>query len=98
MPAKLISTREVSAHYGLSDKTIRRLLKDGTLTGYRVGKRLIKLDPEQVEAVLVHPVNEAVPNNIESAVAKVLEDWPPLTATQRDRIAAILRAGSGDAA
>ena len=91
MPAKLITVRDVCDRYGLSDKTIRCKIKTGQLTAYRVGERLIKLDADQVEAALLHPVDE--PNNIENAVAKVIAEWPPLTDAQLDRIAALLRAG-----
>ena len=92
MPGKLISIREVCDHYGLSDKTIRRKIKTGDLTAYRVGPRLLKLDAEQVQAALLRrPANA---NDIASAVDKVLAGWPELTDAQLDRVAALLRAGS----
>ena len=37
---------------GVSTKTIRRRIADGTLTGYRFGPTLIRLDPAQVDALL----------------------------------------------
>jgi excisionase family DNA binding protein len=100
VPGNLISIREVCDRFGLSDKTIRRKIKDGTLVAYRCGERLIKLDADQVEGVLLRPVGGRSDETIQSAVATVVAAAPPLTAEQRDRIAAILRGGSsgGDAA
>ncbi len=37
---------------GVSTKTIRRRIADGTLTGYRFGPHLIRLDPAEVDALL----------------------------------------------
>jgi excisionase family DNA binding protein len=99
VPTKFVSVREVCDRYGLSDKTIRRKIKNGELNAYRVGPRLIKLDAEQVEAALLRPASQH--SDLASAVSQVLATWPPLTDEQLDRIAALLRAGSsagGDAA
>jgi excisionase family DNA binding protein len=89
VPGKLITIRDVCDRYGLSDKTIRRKIKTGQLTAYRVGERLIKLDANQVEAALLRPAG--VTNNIESYVAEVLAEAPPLTDEQRCRLAELLR-------
>lgn len=40
---KMLSTQEVSKALGVSDKTIRQWLRDGTLKGYKVGPRLWKV-------------------------------------------------------
>lgn len=93
MPKKLLSIREACSRYGLSDKTIRRRIADGTLTAYRCGPRLIKLDADQVEAALIQPANDAH-DDIESAVARIVAAAPALSDAQRDRIAALLRAGA----
>jgi excisionase family DNA binding protein len=92
---RLVSIREISDDYGLSDKTIRRKIKSGELIAYRVGSRLLKLDAEQVEAALLRPTNN---DSIAPPVEKMVADWPPLTDEQIDRIAALLRVGSAGAA
>jgi excisionase family DNA binding protein len=92
---RLVSIREISDDYGLSDKTIRRKIKSGELSAYRVGSRLLKLDAEQVEAALLRPMNN---DGIAAPVEKMVADWPPLTDEQIDRIAALLRVGSGGVA
>lgn len=38
--------------YGVSVKTIRRRIADGTLTGYRIGPRLIRVDLNELAAAL----------------------------------------------
>lgn len=46
--AKKITMQEAADTYGVSTRTIRRYIAAGTLTAYRVGPRMIRLDPEQV--------------------------------------------------
>jgi excisionase family DNA binding protein len=94
VPERLLSIRKICDQYGLSDKTIRRRIADGTLVAYRCGPRLIKLDADQVEAALIRPATE--PNDTESAVARIISAAPQLSAEQLGRIAALLRAGGGD--
>lgn len=49
----------LAAEYlGVSDKTIRRMIAAGTLTGYRVGPRMIRVDMDEVER-LVRPIPSA---------------------------------------
>lgn len=87
MPEKLITIRDVCDRYGLSDKTIRRKIKSGQLPAYRVGDRLLKLDPAQVEQALVRRANN---NDFESYIEKVLSAAPRLTADQADRLRVLL--------
>ena len=44
---KLISLAVAADTYGLSIKTLRRRISDGTVHGYRVG-RLIRVDPDEL--------------------------------------------------
>jgi excisionase family DNA binding protein len=97
VPAKLISIREVCDQYGLSDKTVRRKIKTGELDAYRCGPRLIKLDPDQVDATLLTPVT-ATGSAVEAAIERIVAAATPLSDEQRNRIAALLRTGSGGAA
>ena len=54
---KKLSIQEVADIYGVSTRSIRRYIAAGRLTAYRVGPRLIRLDPKQVEKELcVEPI------------------------------------------
>lgn len=50
-PARTTTIPEAARQWGVSDRTIRRRIADGTLTGYRLGGRLIRLDADEVEAL-----------------------------------------------
>ncbi|WP_099332963.1 helix-turn-helix domain-containing protein [Actinomyces minihominis] len=50
--ASLVSLAEAAAALGVSVKTIRRRIADGTVHGYRVG-RLIRVDMEELCCNLV---------------------------------------------
>jgi excisionase family DNA binding protein len=49
---------EAAARVGLHPKTLRRRIADGSLTGYRAGPHLIRLDPAEVDA-LMRPIPSA---------------------------------------
>lgn len=53
------SPAEAAARHGVSTKTIRRRIADGTLTGYRSGPHLVRLDPAEVDAALLRPIPTA---------------------------------------
>jgi len=46
------SIEGAASHYAVSQKTIRRLISSGQITGYRVGPRLIRIDLNEVDATL----------------------------------------------
>ena len=48
-PAPIQST---SKQYGVSEKTLRRYIAQGKITGYRFGPRMIRVDLDEVEALL----------------------------------------------
>jgi excisionase family DNA binding protein len=48
----LASIRTAADAYDCSDKTIRRYIATGRLTGYRFGPRAIKVDLAEVERLL----------------------------------------------
>jgi excisionase family DNA binding protein len=48
-PAPIQST---SKQYGVSEKTLRRYIAQGKLTGYRFGPRMIRVDLDEVDALL----------------------------------------------
>jgi excisionase family DNA binding protein len=52
MSRELVSTLVASKHLGVSEKTVRRYISQGRLTGYRVGRRLIRIDLAELDALL----------------------------------------------
>lgn len=44
---RLVSLAAAAERYGISVKTLRRRISDGTIRGYRVG-RLIRVDPDEL--------------------------------------------------
>lgn len=46
------SIQQAADRMGVSHWTIRRLIADGTIPAYRLGRRLIRLDPAAVDAAL----------------------------------------------
>jgi len=47
---------QAAERHGVHPKTIRRRIADGTITGYRSGPRLIRVDPDEVDAALLRPI------------------------------------------
>ncbi|SLH95782.1 DNA-binding protein, excisionase family [Mycobacteroides abscessus subsp. massiliense] len=51
--AQRISVNEVAEEFGISPRTVRRYIATGRLTAYRVGPKLVRLDPDQVRKQLL---------------------------------------------
>lgn len=49
---RFASIRDAAAYSGLSEKTLRRYVSAGTLRGYRLGKRLMRVDLTEVDQLL----------------------------------------------
>ena len=49
-PRALLSSAEAAAYLNVSVNTLRRYVADGLLTNRRVGPRLLKYDPVELEA------------------------------------------------
>jgi excisionase family DNA binding protein len=49
---KYVSILQAAEYLGVTDRTIRKMIADGRLTGYRSGKRLVRVDLNQVDAAL----------------------------------------------
>jgi excisionase family DNA binding protein len=48
-----LASVQIGAEYsGLSEKTIRRYIASGQLNGYRIGKKLIRIDLDEIDALL----------------------------------------------
>lgn len=43
--------KQCAAHWGVSEKTVRRYIAEGRLTAYRVGLRSIRVDRDSVLAL-----------------------------------------------
>lgn len=43
---------EAAEYLGVTDRTIRQMIADGRLTGYRNGPRLIRVDLNEVDAAM----------------------------------------------
>lgn len=53
------SIQETAEYIGVTDRTVRQMIADGRLAGYRNGTRLIRLDLNEVDAAM-RPVGGAV--------------------------------------
>ena len=58
-PKHLTSIAEAAAAFDVTPKTIRRRIADGTITGYRVGPKLLRVDLGEIEAKLIRQVPAA---------------------------------------
>jgi excisionase family DNA binding protein len=47
-----VSINEVAEHLGVTTRTIRLMMADGRLTGYRNGNRFVRLDLDEVDAAM----------------------------------------------
>jgi excisionase family DNA binding protein len=57
---QLVSISAAVEYLGLSEKSLRRYIASGLITGYRVGqKRLIRVDLNEVESRLLTPIPTA---------------------------------------
>jgi excisionase family DNA binding protein len=56
--SRLTSLAEAAEQLGISVKTLRRRISDGTIRGYRVG-RLIRVDPDELREHLLTEIPSA---------------------------------------
>lgn len=54
----LVAIDAAAEYLAVSTKTIRRRIADGTITGYRVGSRLLRVDIDELESI-IRPVPAA---------------------------------------
>ena len=58
--SRRLASIAVAANYvSVSTKTVRRWIATGSLTGYRAGPRLIRVDLDEVDAMLLRPIPSA---------------------------------------
>lgn len=55
---RLVSLDDAAAYAACSTKTLRRRISDGSLTGYRLGPRLLRIDLDELDKML-RPVPSA---------------------------------------
>jgi excisionase family DNA binding protein len=53
---RLASISATAIYCGVSSKTIRRRISDGTIHGVIVGKRLVRVDLNEVDEKLLRPI------------------------------------------
>ena len=46
------SLKQAAEYLGVTDRTVRQVIADGRLTGYRSGNRLIRVDLNEVDAAM----------------------------------------------
>lgn len=51
-PHRYVSIQDAAAYLGLTDGGVRKFISEGRLTGYRLGKRAIRVDMKEVEELL----------------------------------------------
>jgi excisionase family DNA binding protein len=51
-PRRLVSLAEAAARVGCNSKTIRRRISDGSLTGFRLGPRMIRVDADELDSLM----------------------------------------------
>ena len=56
---RLVRMSAVADAYDISERTVRSWVADGTLTGYRIGQRALRVDLNEVEALVVRRVPTA---------------------------------------
>lgn len=49
---RLVPMAAAASYAGVSTKTIRRRISDGSLQGFRIGSRVIRVDLTEVDALL----------------------------------------------
>ncbi|RZL77428.1 MAG: DNA-binding protein [Rhodococcus sp. (in: high G+C Gram-positive bacteria)] len=56
---RLCSIPQAAEEYGVCSKTIRRYISAGRIVGYRMGPRLIRVDLDELDAILLRPMATA---------------------------------------
>jgi excisionase family DNA binding protein len=49
---RYVKLAEAAEYLGVTDRTIRQMIADGRLTGYRNGNRLVRVDLNEVDAAM----------------------------------------------
>ncbi|WP_413247711.1 helix-turn-helix domain-containing protein [Rhodococcus sp. Z13] len=49
---RLVSVPQAAEEFGVSSRTVRRYISAGRITGYRFGPRMIRVDLNEIEAMM----------------------------------------------
>lgn len=49
---RYITIKQAAEYLGLTDRTVRQMIADGRLRGYRSGARLVRLRIEEIDAAM----------------------------------------------
>ncbi|TXI55813.1 MAG: helix-turn-helix domain-containing protein [Mycobacterium sp.] len=49
---RYVKIAEAAAYLQVTDRTIRQMIADGRLTGYRAGARLVRIDLNELDAAM----------------------------------------------
>lgn len=52
-PGNYLTVATVAADFGVSEETVRRWIRQGRITAYRVGPRRLRIDPHSLAALVV---------------------------------------------
>ena len=58
-PRRMVSLDKAAEYADVGSRTMRRYIATGIVTGYRVGPRMIRVDLEEVDRVLLTPIPTA---------------------------------------
>lgn len=47
-----VSLLEAAQYLGVTDRTVRQMIADGRLTGYRLGARVVRLRRDEIDAAM----------------------------------------------
>jgi excisionase family DNA binding protein len=50
---RYVTLADAAAYVGCNERTIRRAIAAGEITGYRIGARLVRVDLDQLDAEMV---------------------------------------------
>jgi excisionase family DNA binding protein len=56
---RLAPLPDAAKYIGVTDRTLRRWIADGTLTGYRLGAKTLRVDLNEVDDKLCQPIPAA---------------------------------------
>jgi excisionase family DNA binding protein len=56
---RLVSPGDAATYIGVHEKTIRRRISDGTITGYSIGKRAVRVDLNEIDEKLLRRIPTA---------------------------------------
>ena len=59
MARRLAPLPDAAKYIGVTDRTLRRWISDGLLTGYRLGRKTVRVDLNEIDEALCKPIPAA---------------------------------------